>query len=71
MELNSETEISSISKLSLQDAQGNGQFTTDSQGRKRTSGGGDPRTGKFHQRWVAAGDTACSVKGVLFTHSHT
>ena len=46
-----------------QDAQGNGQFTTDSQGCKWTSGG-DPRTGKFHQTWVTMGDTTCNVKGV-------
>ena len=26
---------------------------------------GDPRKGMFHQRRVIAGDTACSVNGVL------
>ena len=26
---------------------------------------GDPRTGTFHQTQVTAGDTACSVNGVL------
>ena len=30
---------------------------------------GDVRTGTFHQPWVTIGDTACSVKGVLYTSS--
>ena len=43
---------------------GNGQFATNMQGQIRTSDG-DRRTGTFHQTRVTAGDTACSVKGVL------
>ena len=58
----SEAEIAINSNLPS-DAQGNGLFSTDLQGRKRTSGG-DPRTLTFHQTWVTKGDTACSVKGV-------
>ena len=27
--------------------------------------GADPRTGMFYQTWPTAGETACSVKGVL------
>ena len=30
---------------------------------------GDPRTGTFHQTWVTAGDTACSVNGVSESHN--
>ena len=45
---------------------------TDSQGHKRTSGN-DPMTGTFHQTWVTAFDTICSVKGVhrKFSHQNT
>ena len=58
----SEAEIAINSNLPS-DAQGNGRFTTDSQGRKQMSGV-DPRTLMFHQTRVTKGDTACSVKGV-------
>ena len=47
----------------LQDSQGNGVFTTYSQGHLWTSDH-DPRTGTFTQTWPTTGDTACSVKGV-------
>ena len=46
------------------DSQGNGQFTTESQGRIRTLDG-DPRTRTFHLMRVTAGDTVCTVNGVL------
>ena len=48
----------------LWDVQRNGRFATDLQSLKQTSGC-DPRTGTFHQMWPTAGDTSCSVKGVL------
>ena len=54
----SEAENSNILKLR------HGQFVTDSQGWIPTSDG-DPRTGTFPQKQFTAGDTACSVKGVL------
>ena len=56
----SEAEISNILKLRY-DLQGNGRFTTDSQGHIQTSDG-DPRT--FHQTGITAGDTTWSVNGV-------
>ena len=49
--------------FTLQDPQGNGQFTNDSQGYILTTDG-DPRTGTFPQTQVTAGDTTCSVNGV-------
>ena len=39
---------------------------TDSQGLMWMSDS-DLRTGTFHQQWVTAGDTACSVNGVQGT----
>ena len=48
----------------LKDSQGNGWFATDSQGHIGTLDG-NTKTGTFHQTWVTAGDTACSVKEVL------
>ena len=60
---NSETEILNILKL-LYNVHGNGRFATDSHVCKRMPGGG-PRTGTFHQTRPAAGDTTCSMKGVL------
>ena len=41
-----------------------GWFANDLQSCTRTLDG-DPRTGTFPQMQVTAGDTACSVKGVL------
>ena len=58
----SEAEILNSLKL-LQDLQGNGQFTTDSQGHLQMSDS-DSRTGTFPQMWPTEGDTACSVKGL-------
>ena len=60
---NSETEISNILKVRY-DLLGNGQFTTDWQGHLWMSDG-DPRTRTFHQMRVTAGDTTCSVTGIL------
>ena len=58
----SEAEILNSLKL-LQDSQGNGQFTTDSQGHLQMSDD-DSRTGTFDQTQPTKGDTACSVKGL-------
>ena len=46
------------------DAQGNGWFATDSQGRIWTLDS-DSRTGTFHQMRVSVSDTSCNVNGVL------
>ena len=46
------------------DMQGLERWATDLQVCKWMSGG-DPRTATFHQTRLNAGDTACSVKGVL------
>ena len=57
-------EIRSGNSLKLPwDLQGNGQFTTESQGPLQMSDG-DPRTGMFPEMRVTAGDTTCSMKGV-------
>ena len=61
----SEAETSNISKFQS-DMQGNGPFTTDSQGPIQTSDS-DPRTWMFLQTRVTAGNSACSVTGVLVT----
>ena len=53
----------SFSKTS-KNAQGNGQFSAESQGCIQASNG-DPRTGAFHKLWVIADDTICSVNGVV------
>ena len=65
----SEAKILNSLKL-LWDSQGNGRFTTDSQVCKWMSNG-NPRTGMLHQTLPMAGDTACSVKGVLTSCTET
>ena len=61
--LKSGAAISNILKL-LRDAYGLEWWATDSQGRKRISGG-DPRKGTFHQTCLTMIDTASTVKVVL------
>ena len=59
----SEAEILNSLKLPY-DFKGNGWFATDLQCCLWMSDG-DARTGTFPQMWPTAGDTACSVNGVL------